>query len=350
MTPRTLFLIQLIDRLGLPLMGAAQEADARSDKDMAETLAGLLGASVKLGLTMTGKMGLNEEDGDMDSVRVALSASAAHMISNYYKVHKSIPLDDAQSKLSNSVDAIITFAENFTAAQSHTARLKSLGNDKPLFDAAQSQIFFISAMQPVLAAVSDFSFGQSETALIKDITEKLQARATSLREALGGSGADEGEDRFTELMILHTLGRMYADVHAAETKALEAAGKDTAPDIENVWTRFDTQLAMLEALLNVALPGDTPSQSGSSAAQAPQPQAIAEAPPPPAEPTQAAPSAPQGNPMGFFKKPEPVTRVETPPAEIERPVQPDTPPVPPAGDEAPKGDPSNPMSFFKKSE
>ena len=253
MTPRTLFLIQLIDKLGIPLMRAIN--NEQSDKDTAETLAGLLSSSVKLGLSLTDKMGLHEEDGDMDSVRVALSASAAQMIADYYALHKKIPIDAEHDQLSKAVDALISFGENFTASKDHTGRLRNLGDDQPLFDAAQSQIFYLSAMQPVLGAVSAFSFGQSETRLLQDIAEKLQIRAQSLREALGGAGADDGEARFTELMILHALARLYTDIHRLKTQELEQAGPEGQNiSIEDVWIQFDHQIAMLETLLGVALP------------------------------------------------------------------------------------------------
>lgn len=375
MTPRTLFLIQLIDKLGVPLMNAVQQTN--EGKIPAETIAGLLSSSVKLGLSLTDKMGLHEEDGDMDSVRVALSASAAQMIAEYYARHKKIPIDGEHEQISKSVDALISFAENFTASKNHTGRLRNLGDEAPIFDAAQSQIFYLSAMQPVLAAVAGFSFGQSETRLIQEIAEKLQMRAGALREALSGAGADDGEARFTELMILHSLARMYAQIHMYKTAEIEKAGNEEAPaiSIETVWSDFDRQVAMLETLLGVALPGgedtgiSTPRSSSSQAEEhstitppPPEPEVTAPVPATP-PPEQGAPAQEQtqkstpagnpGNPMGFFaKKPETAAAPapQSPPQNLgpNSPSQPDAVKSPEETEKPkPQGNPSNPMSFFK---
>ncbi len=387
MTPRALFLIELIDKLGVPLMRAAGKADG--EKNSAETLAGLLSSSVKLGLSVTDKMGLHEEDGDVDSVRVALSAAAAQMVADHYQKSGNIPLDEDHTQMSKSVDTLITFAENFTASKDHTARLKNLGTDKIIFDAAQSQVFYLSAMQPVLGAVSTFSFGQSAAQLLPDIAEKLQTRAGALREALSGTGADAGEEKFTELMILHALARIYTDVHVRKTGELEKAGADSAITMDDVWSDFDTQITMLETLLNVALPGGEqevpaapapvseppPQEEAPPPAQEAAPPPQEPATPPPTEEPQAAPTdAPAdtpSNPMGFFTKkeddapaetPAAAPPTETPPAEPAAQTPPPPPPPPPPASEPaaapaentpedkPQGDPGNPMSFFKKPE
>lgn len=352
MDQRSTFLIELLDTLGVPLMGAVQAhsaADGSPAKD-ASTLASMLSQSVQLGLSVAQKLDLKEGQGDADAVRLALSAMAGKLVGDTYRQTGRLPAEADTARMTRALEAVLTFADNFTASAEHTARLRSIGGEKPLFDMAQSQIFYLAAMEPVLAAIAEFPFGQNETTLIQSTAERLQKSAANLREAMIGASAEKAESAFAELMILHSLARIYADCHRGETARLIAqTDQNAAPSLDPVWKGFDLRLAMLETLLNVAVPGDmpetvAPQTPAAAPAEAPLPPPAApiqtEAPqPPPAVPAPAAmpaapaqpPSAPPAGagPMGFFaKKPE---------AEV-----PSTPAAP-----APPANPGSPMSFFK---
>jgi hypothetical protein len=344
MNQRASFLIELLDKLGVPLMSAVQSGTADADgvaispaRD-AELLAALLGQSVQLGLSVAGKLDLKEDQGDADAVRLSLSAMAGRLVGDSYRQHGRLPGETETARMSRALEAVLTFADNFTPAAEHSARLRAIGTEKPLFDMAQSQIFYLSAMEPVLAAIAEFPFGQNETGLIQDTAEKLQQRAKSLREAMIGASAEGPESAFAELMILHSLARIYADCHRAETARLIAANNDTPPALDPVWKGFDLRLAMLESLLGSAVPDDeTAPVAPAAPVQAP-PQAAAPAQPAPAA---VAPSAPPAaGPMGFFAhKPDDGAPPSAPPA------APATPAAPASS--APVEQPTSPMGFFK---
>lgn len=337
MDQRSTFLIELLDKLGVPLMQAVQayppEADASGKRNPlpgvkeAEALAILLGQSVQLGLSLAQKLDLKPDEGDPDAVRLALSAMAGRLVAGSYRQSGRIPAEAETARLSRALEAVLTFADNFTPSAEHSARLQLSGAEKPLFDMAQSHIFYLNAMEPVLDAIAEFPFGQTETKLIQDTAEKLQQRAGNLRETLIGAAADGPESAFAELMVLHSLARIYAECHRSETRRLLSADQETgsgAVSLDPVWRAFDLRLAMLETLLNTAVPGGRQaSQQAAPAVAAP-----IQTPPP------AAPSAPPpGSPMGFFtQKPQ----NSAPPAS--EPAQ--QSPAPAAGG-------GNPMAFFK---
>ena len=360
MDQRSAFLIELLDKLGVPLMEAVQ-AHSRPDSPPAQeagTLAALLGQSVQLGLSVAQKLDLREGQGDADAVRLALAAMSAKLVGESYRLQGRVPAENDTARLTRALEAVLTFADNFTPSAEHTARLRTAGAEKPLFDMAKSQVFYLSAMEPVLGAIAEFPFGQNETAMIQTTAERLQQRAAMLREAMIGASAEKAESSFAELMILQSLARIYADCHRGETARVAASNGDVSPSVDPVWKAFDLRLAMLETLLNVAVPGDAPEAAAPPPQQqnvpinppaqmtVPAPEMVQPEPVPvpqqnPAPVQQSAPAAPPaaGGPMGFFAKKPADAVPPAPPVQNDQPAAPAAPSAPP--------EPGNPMSFFK---
>lgn len=342
MTPRVLFLIELLDKLGAPLMLSAVGAGG-DDAAQAKAVAGMVGASVQLGMALGQGIGVNDTaagEDEADSLRVALTALSAPVVGELYRALGRVPGDEDIRKTAKALDSVITLAQNFSPAAGHAARLKLIDGSRPMFDASQSQIFYLSAMLPVLGVVAEFSYGKPENQLLAEIAAKLEQRAESLRGDLMGSGADDAEVRFSELMILQSLARLYAECHRAHTRDVMAEEEPVnAPSIDPVWTAFDTRLAMLETLLNIAVP-----ESERGAAM-PAPAPVSTTPPAAA----TAPSAGGSSPLGMFaKKPAEAAAPAVPaaePAPVDSP--PATPPAP-AATNAPPAAGGSPMSFFKK--
>lgn len=341
MDSRSAYRLQLMEKLGSKL--AAALPFGMDGEKAAETMASLIGRAVQLGLMLAQKMKLSDEDNDADSVRLSLAALAAPLLAQHYEHSGKIPDDAALEKLAKGLEATLVFSENFTAAQEHTARLKSLHDPLPLFDMTQVHILMLNAIVPALGAVQNFSFGQGEGALIKDIAQRLDKTATRLAdEMVKGDPADK---EYARLTLLRALAEIYANVHINHTKDAESKAGDEAPTLDAVWKDFDTQIGMIEVLTGMAVP-DPQSAATSGGGQAPaqaQAQAQQPAPPPQQEPQQGAPS----NPMGFFKKqPSGERAPATPPPQQEPSQQP--PAQPPAENKEQPAQGGNPMSFFKK--
>jgi hypothetical protein len=304
MTSRTDFLVQLLQKLGAPLMEAVNTHSQEEGRDAA-SMAALLSESVKIAISLSQAMNLKTEDGDADAIRVALASLAGRLIADSHKQSGRLPSENDGRRISKALESVIVFADNFAPAAEHAKRLQTLDNTPPFFDPVQTNIYAIHALLPVISAVSEFSFGQSETRLIQDISDRLGAKAKQMQNAMS-----DGGNPMTELIVLQALAQVYAGAHRAETKKLREAGDTGTTSTDPVWASFDRQVAMLEVLIssmggssNAATGGrgssqvkPSPEPAGETASSPPSAETSAPAaPPPPA-------AKPAGSPMSFFKK------------------------------------------------
>jgi hypothetical protein len=291
MDSRTQFLLQLLQKLGAPLMAAVNAHSGGEEKD-AQTLAALLSESVKISIFLSQAMNLKPGDGDADAIRVSLATLGAGLVAESYKASGRLPTDADSRRVSKALESVIVFADNFAPAAEHAQRLKTLDDTPPFFDAVQTDIFAIHAMLPAIAAIGDFSFGQADTKLIQDVSDRLGAKAKELSTTLGA-----GNTAMSELVIVQALARIYAGAHRAETERMKASG-DSAGGLAAVWRSFEAQASMVTVLLGSMAGGSAASSGGG---RKPAVSAPAEAPPEPQAPAASPPAAP-GNPMSFFKK------------------------------------------------
>lgn len=404
MSQRANYLIQILDKIGAPLVDAVSRAHSGKPQDDstvesdAQTIASLLGKVVEVSIQMNETLDLKPEDAQDDSLRAALAALAGPMVAGQYAQHGKIPAEPELKRLQAATQAILTFGDNFAPGPETAQRLEKLAADGSAVDAHQINIQYVQAFIPVVNAIGAFPFGQPEQKLMMDVADRLVKRAVEMREVLMPSLNDD-EQKLVELAVLRALANVYAACHTAETERL--TGGEDAPEsasLDPVWKNFETRIAMLEAVVKNLIP-ETGSAQPSPASPAapvteppPQQDASPVAPPPPSQeqeqeqpPPQTAPTPPpasteQGDsttgasPMGFFAKPKDDGETGTPPPppsqpseteaqapEPPSPQQPETPPAPPA--EPPAQQPSedsnkdtdsgdqgsgNPMSFFTK--
>lgn len=310
MDQRTQFLLQLLQKLGAPLMGAVNaHVSASNEAAAAQTMAALLSESVKIGIALSQSMNLKPADGDADAIRVSLAALAGGLVAESYRQTGRVPGEAESVRIQKSLEAVIVFADNFAPAAQHAQRLQTLDSSPPFFDPVQTNIYTIHALLPVISAISEFSFGQDSTRLAQEVAERLRARAKEIEGRMTPSG-----DAMGELVALQALANLYASAHRAETARLKNSGDGSAASIDSVWKSFEGQTAMVDVLLDsMGGKGGSVSAGGGSGGVKP---AVAEAqpietpavPPPPTAPetppaTAASASAAQGgNPMSFFKK------------------------------------------------
>jgi len=357
MDQRTQYLIQVLEKLGGPLMEAIQGAPGSKDSDSAQdakTMAGLLSRSVEVSIAMTSALNITDKDGDPDAVRLALAAVAGPIIADLYENSGKVPEDAEVERITNALEAVLTFSSNFTPAAEHAQRLETLSGDKPLFDGTQAHIYTLHALIPVLNAITEFPFGNSETKLFQDVTRRLEEKAKSLNQVL----SKENGSPLGELIILKTLAEIYAACHKTETAKLlsEDGERDSEPSLDPVWENFETRVAMLEAVTRSAVPG-TEGAGASGGTEAAPPvfnkEKLENQAPAASEVQQPAEAPAQGdNPLSFFKKPK-EQEASAPSAPPEQ-----TPAQPPAAAQNPSSDTSsqstdtgnsdsNPMAFFK---
>ncbi len=298
MTSRNDFLLQLLQKLGAPLMAAVNihaKGDAAQD---AQIMAALLSESVQIGLGLSQAMNLKPDDGDADAIRVSLAALAGGIVADFYHQNGRAPHEGDRIRIQKSLEAVIVFADNFAPAAEHTQRLKTLDGTPPFFDPVQTNIYAIHALLPALSAISEFSFGQEGGKMIQDVSSRLGAKAKDVQHSIATGG-----NAMSELVILQALGEVYGAAHRSEILRLKSSGSgDSAASADAVWKAFDTQVAMLEIVLK-SMAGETlpVSSGGGSSAVKPAVEAPVDVAPAEKPPESASPVA-GGSPMSFFKK------------------------------------------------
>lgn len=405
MTQQAHYLIQILEKIGNPLMTSilrAKPVAQANDQEVAADMASLLAKATQLSIELGNITELSKAGIDNDSVRVALAALAGPLVGEIFAAEGKIPDDNDLKKISSAFQAVLSFADNFTPSPESEARLSVLQANGMGVDTHQATIQYINAFTPVITAIAAFSFGQPEQKIVMEVASKLVAKTADFNTSIFGKLSEDAHKQL-DLVSIRTLAELYAACHKTETQRLtgmseeERAAQPQAPggglSLDTVWAAFDIRMAMLSAVAKSALPANL----ADAAAQAPQTAPVAPAtppvesaplpaspppaqetpPPPPASPAET-PQQTQGqgsaNPMSMFAKKEDAAPAETPPPASPPPTQESPPATPPPAQETPPPPPvpptqtptenteqndssddrnsdggeGNPMSFFKK--
>lgn len=367
MDSRTHYLLQILETIGSPLMGAivalGDGADDDAQKD-AQFMAALLGKTVEASIGLGEIMDINPAEAQDDTLRVALAGLAGPLVAGQFSKRGRVPEARDIKKMTNALQAVLTFSDNFTPTGETVQRLKNLEASGQIVDTYQTQIQYMQAFIPVIEAIAAFPFGQTEAKLIMDVSDRLVKKSVELREALLPNVGDEAAQKRVELGLLKALAELYSVCHKAETEKVLKAGGDAPAgglSVEPVWAAFDVRAAMLEALADKMVPGGGASKGVSpvvaavaaAAVEAPPPVTpVAVAVPPPVAPVETPPAEQPpagGSPMSMFAAPK-ADGAETPPpaAPVTPPAAPVVPPETPATPPAEAATEGNPMSMFAK--
>ena len=305
MDSRSQFILQLLQKLGAPLMRAV---NARSDgadegaKD-AQTISALLSETVKISISLSQAMNLKPEDGDADAIRVTLAALAADLVADSYKETGRLPSDTDSRRIAKSLESVLAFTDNFAPAAQHAQRLQTIDGTAPFMDEMQANLYAMNALVPAISAIAEFPFGQQEAKLIQEVATALSDRAKTLRSNLAQIEGEGADAKMAELVLLQSLAQIYAAAHRAETARLKTLPEDARGELSltPVWKQFDRQLAMLEVLLGTSA-GNASGRGGKGVKPAAEAPAEEQQSAPVESAAPAAPPAKPANPMSFFKK------------------------------------------------
>lgn len=315
MDSRTAFLIQVLEKIGTPLAAAVTAlppAQASGTPDAvvrqdAQRVAELLNRSVQLGLSVA--EGMNVRDAaQADGVHLSLAAFASPLISSLFMTGGGkVPGDAEIRRLSASLQAVLTFADNFTPAADSTLRLENLAPGQTPADEHLIYVQMLQAFSPVLQVIGEYAFGKPENRLLQDVASRLMIRAEDVRKAMFGPGLPPKAARQADLVVLNMLASLYATSHRTEMLRLmgldDKARAAAVVSTDNVWTLFDQRVEMVRVLAAQIVPdkaGSTASSSG--AGPVPDKNSVSEQHVKPvAVPVSAPAKEPaSGNPMAFF--------------------------------------------------
>jgi len=356
MNQRAEYLLQVLEKIGSPLMASILQAPGRGPADEtqkdAQRMAELLARTTQASIEMSRAIDFGTTPDQGDSLRVALAALAGGLVGAYFKNAGKAPGENDLKKMTAAMQTVLTYSENFMPGADATMRLDNLTATGQAADPQQAALQYIDAFIPVVNAVTVFPFGQPEQKLIMDVSTRLIHKATELRRHLFGPMAPVEQKRL-ELAILGVLTKIYAACHDAETARLMALSEEQRAmaglGVDSVWKTFDLRISILEVLAKSLVPATGEVASGGST-QGPAPAASAPppAPPPFSPPPQQAipPAAPAADdsPLSMFaKKPA----AEAAPA---APLPQSPPPANPSPVQQSAQQPAGggPMSFFKK--
>ena len=344
MTNNPTFSVQLVEKIGAPLLASIEKTLAGGDEEQTATImAQLLALSIQMSTSLYNALDIKEAEDQMDSTRLALAALSAPLIAQSFERQGQAPNEENIKRMCEALEAVLTFGENFTPAAEQKSRLYTVNHNEILFDDSQPMLMTIQAMVPVINAVEEFSFGQGRRKLVQDVATKLQFFTDEMVKKSGTS------DKVQELVIFKALASLYASCHRAETVRVSTDNNTDRDNVslDPVWENFETKISMVEALMGfesdaVAAPQEIKAPAVEVAATESAPAAA-----PQQEPEKPAASSGGSSPMGFFKKPD-----------ADAPSAPDPAPAAPSEaaatvtttTEAPKSDAntsSSPMGFFK---
>ncbi len=325
MNQRAAYLFQVTEKIGAPLLAAAESrASADDSRSEATIVAELLARAVQAGVELAGVMDVRETGAEGESVRLALAGLAGSLVAGHYRNSGKVPGEPEVKRLVTALSAALTFADNFSPAAGNTARLAALEADVPPVDDVQVMIQCLQALTPMVLVISAYPFGRPEKKMVQDVTERLVQQAGNLAARLV-PGVPESDLKQMELVLLRAMVPLYCAAHQAEmqrvmklddnARQLAAQTNGGVLPLEPVWQNFDKQVAMLDVLAQ-SLAGRFVSAapvSASTGGQAPaaprRPDIPAETPVIPPSAAQAAPMPPPAppvesgpyNPMAFFK-------------------------------------------------
>jgi len=348
MNPKSSFTIKLLEKIGAPLIKAVEKR-APSGEENAEIVARLLGQAVKMSIALNGTLGVEENEEQADSTRMALAAIVSPLLADHFETHQKEPEVQDTQRMIKSLEVVMSFADKFQPAQEGQSRLSTIDHATPFFDETQGVLNTMLAMTPVIPAIYEFSFGQEENKLMQDVSARLEAKAVELA----------GDNKIGQILVLKALAGIYADCHRAATAQMAQSqdGDRQSPTMEPIWQDFDKRALMLGAIAGQENSGSA------SMPMAPIPAAQEDVQQAPAETNQAAvaasteeaqPGAEPQKPAIFGNAPAETSTADASTAQ-DTPSAP-APVAPPAETPAPaeQAQPAaasgggGPMSFFSK--
>src|ERR1700744_1308262 len=149
MTERSLLQIQILEKLGVPLITAAGGGMSAEGPQTAERLSALLSRAVQSALALAKAMDIADTDPQADSVKLGLAALSASLIAGHYRQTGKVPEDTHIKKLSSALETMLSYSDSFLPV---AARLQALEPNAFPADEHQIALQTINALAPVVNA------------------------------------------------------------------------------------------------------------------------------------------------------------------------------------------------------
>ncbi len=271
MTPRSQFLIQVLEKLASPMVAAISEVSVRNNmipdtsqqgalKPEAEQVAHLLTKSTQLSIGLSELMDLKVDEKEADSIRLALTSLASPLIANVYRIAGRVPTDTEMDRVVGALNSVIPFSDQFITAADINARMAHMDTDFFPVDSHQITLQYINLLLPAVNSIMAYSFGQPEKKLVQEVTDRLIKDAKAFRTRIFPH-LNEQESARAELAVLRMAAMIYSQCHFGEMAKLmateEQARQGMAPTMDSLWQAFGLRMQMLEVLAETLIPSES---------------------------------------------------------------------------------------------
>lgn len=247
--------------IGLPVIqGIIDVAVNKSDEKITEDVTELLRKTVDNADEIKSLLNLLEDEEDDVSVRLNLATLSCHIIAAHYQKNRKLPSEAELKRSVASIDILLTFSEKYIPMDrldgvfpEHLRGLSPLSR-------TVANLVYLKFYIPLIDVISEFSFGQAETKMIQDVSEKLRSKAEALTTILMGEDISEPQRKSSELLILSSLIPLYSACHDKERKRVltlsesERNDENNEQQIHNIWKMFEKRLEMLTILSKHIMP------------------------------------------------------------------------------------------------
>jgi hypothetical protein len=256
-------LIQLFEKLGVPLVNAITAVEMWRDPDTqvqqgdqdifyASTLASLLNRSVALSTELTKKLELTPTSDEKH--RIDLAGVSSMMVAHQYALTARVPEETDVPKITASFETVLSFADYFSTKQlKHNSEL---GEEDLLVEAME-------AFVPLVQTIGRFAFGRNQNTLVSEVLEQLSRRVDDMTDALGAD-ISAGSFRRKKMDILKSAAQLFTLCYEAEMNVMiHKQGGDTLnpaatgvndekiqETLDIIWQQFDARITLLRGVLS----------------------------------------------------------------------------------------------------
>lgn len=248
---RTELLAGIMQDIGLPLLLSMIDVDPnKSQEQNVIDISKLLGSTLLTSETITRSLQVGEDEEDLDYL-FRSTGFAAQIMAGLHRATKKMPTEKDIKRTVSSTTTLLAFSEHYKPGETPEIEGSEMSDLLKKKLETNVDLRFLTVFIPVANIISEFSFGQTESKMIQDVSEKLKDYAIENRERILGNSLSLKEEKEAELIILESLANIYVQCHKAELTRVTSlsdskkSSEKSEEQIKNIWDAFEQRMVIL---------------------------------------------------------------------------------------------------------